>query len=98
MYMSSCILGIFPVEGKEVPEHWAPAVIPRRGAEASVTRVFSGEAPMDVQNKQDTIPVPKLIIFLIGTKSMEVVVTSKYDLMTIKWVQRTKPTQQIFCI
>lgn len=55
-----------------VPENLVPFAILGGGTEASVTKMFSREGPMDEPGKQLTIRVAKLIINPAETKSMVV--------------------------
>lgn len=86
---------IFCMECRIISEHLAPFPVLARGIEAYMARILSHEAIMDEQNKYATITVAKRITNLAETGSPVVIVTCKYDFMTIERMQTVKSKQRI---
>lgn len=67
-----------------------------RGTEAKVTFILSHEAPKEEQSEYEMTIFPMFIFILPELESLVVVLTSKYDVMTIEQIHMAEPARCIF--
>lgn len=78
-YIDKGIQGILLMEGKIVHEHFALVAILERDKEASMSKIFCGEAPLHEQDEHATIWLAKFISISAKTESSVGVKMWSYD-------------------